>query len=52
MAVLAGSKRGKLLKEKITKYSTVKGTNESIYYSVDTIVRSIKDGKKNKLFLL
>ncbi|MBO5312667.1 MAG: WYL domain-containing protein [Clostridia bacterium] len=50
IAVLAGSKRGKLLKEKITKYSTVKGTNESIYYSVDTIVRSIKDGKKISFF--
>ena len=44
ISVLAGSKRGQLLKEKITKFSTVKGTNESIYYSVDTIVRAIKEG--------
>lgn len=46
LSVLAGSKRGQLLKEKITRYSTVKGTNESIYYSVDTIVRAIKENKK------
>ena len=46
ISVLAGSKRGQLLKERITKYSTVKGTNESIYYSVDTIVRAIKENKK------
>lgn len=46
IAMLAGSKRGKLLKENITKFSTVKGTNESIYYSVDTIVQAIKTNKK------
>lgn len=46
IAVLAGSKRGKLLKENITKFSVVKGTNEAIYYSVDTIVQAIKEKKK------
>lgn len=50
IAMLAGSKRGKLLKENITKFSTVKGTNESIYYSVDTIVQAIKTGKKIGFF--
>ncbi len=46
IAVLAGSRRGKLLRENITKYSTVKGTNETIYYSVDTILEAIKKKKK------
>lgn len=46
IATLAGSKTGKLLKENVTKFSTVKATNESIYYSVDTIVRAIKKKKK------
>ena len=46
IAVLAGSKRGKMLKGNITKFSTVKGTNEAIYYSVDTIVQAIKERKK------
>ena len=50
IAMLAGSKRGKLLKENITKFSTVKGTNESIYYSVDTIVQAIKNNKKIGFF--
>ncbi len=50
IAMLAGSKRGRLLKENITKFSTVKGTNESIYYSVDTIVRAIKSNKKIGFF--
>ena len=46
IAVLAGSQKGKLLKGNITKYSTVKGTNETIYYSVDTILEGIKKKKK------
>lgn len=46
IAVLAGSKRGKILKDNITKFSTVKGTNERIYYSVDNIVQAIKKRKK------
>lgn len=46
IAVLAGSKRGKLLKENVTKYSTVKANNESIYYSVDPIVQAIKKKRK------
>jgi len=46
IAVLAGSKRGKLLKESITKFSTVKANNEMIYYSVDPIVQAIKKKRK------
>lgn len=46
ISMLAGSNRGKLLKENITKFSTVKGTNEAIYYSVDTIIQAIKERKK------
>lgn len=46
IAVLAGSKRGRLLKENVTKFSTVKANNESIYYSVDPIVQAIKKKKK------
>lgn len=46
IADLAGSNRGKLLKENITKFSTVKSNYEQIYYSVDTIVRAIKQKKK------
>ena len=47
IAMLAGSQRGKMLKSNITKFSTVKGTNEAIYYSIDTIVQAI--GKKKKI---
>ena len=46
IAMLAGSKRGKLLKENITKFSVVKANNEMIYYSVDPIVQAIKKKKK------
>ena len=46
IAQLAGSKRGKLLKENITRFSTVKATNEAIYYTVDTVVQAIKSKKK------
>lgn len=46
IADLAGSNRGRLLKGNITKFSTVKGVNESIYYSVDTIVQAIKQKRK------
>lgn len=46
ISTLAGSKRGKMLKENITKFSTVKGTNEVIYYSVDTIVQAINRKRK------
>lgn len=46
LSTLAGSKRGELLKENVTKYFTVKSTNEAIFYSVDTIVRAIKGKRK------
>lgn len=43
---LAGSKRGEVLKDNITKFSTVKSTNENIYYLIDSIIDAIEDGKK------
>ena len=43
---LAGSQRGYVLKNNITKFSTVKSTNESIYYLIDSIVDAKEDGKK------
>lgn len=46
ISMLAGSKRGTMLKSNITKFSTVKGVNEGIYYSIDTIVQAIKKKKK------
>ena len=46
ISVLAGGKRGTMLKSNITKFSTVKGVNEAIYYSIDTIVQGIKKKKK------
>ena len=46
IAVLAGSQRGNILKENITKALIVKGTNEMIYYSIDTIVSAIKSKRK------
>jgi predicted DNA-binding transcriptional regulator YafY len=46
IAMLAGSKRGKLLKENITKFPIVKANNEMIYYSVDPIVQAIKKKRK------
>lgn len=50
ISMLAGSKRGKMLKSNITKFSTVKAVNESIYYSVDTIVEAIRKKKKISFF--
>jgi len=46
IASLAGSKRGEALKENIVRHSTVKSNNESIFYSVDTIISAIESGKK------
>ncbi len=46
IAMLAGSKRGQVLKGNVTKFSTVKSMNESIYYSVDTIIRAKEENKK------
>lgn len=46
LALLPGVERGQGLKDKITKFSVVKGVNERIYYSVDTIVQAIKRKKQ------
>ena len=46
VSALAGSKRGEVLKGNITKFSTVKSTNENIYYLIDSIVDAKEDGKK------
>ena len=46
ISALAGSKRGEVLKSNITKFSTVKSTNENIYYLIDSIVDAKEDGKK------
>lgn len=46
LAVLAGSKRGKVLKDNITKFSTIKGNNEKIYYSVLRIILAINQKQK------
>ncbi len=43
---LAGSKRGEVLKSKITKFSTVKSVNENIYYVIDKIVDAKEENKK------
>ena len=45
ISALAGSKRGEVLKSNITKFSTVKSTNESIYYVIDKIVEAIEENK-------
>lgn len=46
IANLAGTNRARLLLENIVCFDTRKHTNESIYYSVDTIDRAIIDKKK------
>lgn len=46
ISVLAGSQRGRVLKNNIVKFSTVKSVNEAIYYSIDTIIQAIKQKKK------
>ena len=46
IAELAGSRRAEVLKENITEFSTVKSDNESIYYSIDTIVSAKEAGKQ------
>ena len=46
IAELAGSRRAEVLKENITEFSTVKSENESIYYSIDTIVSAKEAGKQ------
>ncbi len=46
ISALAGSQRGEVLKSKITKFSTVKSVNESIYYVIDRIVDAKEENKK------
>ena len=48
VSLLAGSKQGEVLKENIARFSTVKSINESIYYSVSTIISAIRNNKKIK----
>jgi predicted DNA-binding transcriptional regulator YafY len=46
IAQLAGTQKGKVLKRNIVQYSTVKGKNEGIYYSVNEITTAITTKKK------
>ena len=46
IAKLAGSQRGEVLKRNIVQFGTVKGTNESIYYSISEIAYAIINKKK------
>ena len=46
LAQLAGTQRAKVLKKNIVAFSTVKGDNEVIYYSVDEITNAITKHKK------
>ncbi|MBR1746859.1 MAG: WYL domain-containing protein [Clostridia bacterium] len=43
---LAGSRQAEVLKKNIVKFNTAKSANESIYYSVDTILTAIQQKKK------
>lgn len=46
VANLAGSRKGEVLKRNIVAFNKTKNTNESIFYSVDEIVRAISKKKK------
>lgn len=46
LANLAGSRKGEVLKRNIVAFNKTKNTNESIFYSVDEIVRAISKKKK------
>ena len=46
LAQLAGTKRAEVLKKNIIEFSTVKGDNEFIYYSIDEIANAITQKKK------
>lgn len=48
IARLAGSQRGEVLKQNIVKFNSTKGSNESIYYSVNEISVAINNRKKIK----
>lgn len=50
LAQLAGSKRASVLKKNIVEFSTIKGDNELIYYSVDEITTAITKKKKIEFY--
>lgn len=50
LAQLAGSKRAAVLKKNIVEFSTIKGENELIYYSVDEITSAITNKKKIEFY--
>lgn len=50
IAQLAGSQRAEVLKRNIVKFGTVKGSNESIYYSVNEISQAIIKKRKIGFF--
>ena len=46
IAQLAGNQRAEVLKRNIVQFGTVKGSNESIYYSISEIAQAINSQKK------
>ena len=46
IAQLAGTQKAEVLKHNIVQFGTVKGTNESIYYSVNEIAQAITNRRK------
>lgn len=46
LAQLAGTQKAKVLKKNIVEFSTIKGDNEVIYYSIDEITNAITKRKK------
>lgn len=46
IAMLAGSRKGEVLKKNIVRFNTAKSTNESIYYTVNEIVTAICNRKR------
>lgn len=50
LSQLAGSKRAAVLKKNIVEFGTIKGNNESIYYSIDEITTAITKKKKIEFY--
>ncbi len=46
LAELSGSHRSALLKRNAVKFNTIKHTNESIYYTIDSLERALRTNKK------
>lgn len=46
IAQLAGNQKAEVLKDNIVQFGTIKGSNESIYYSVSEITQAINSQKK------